>query len=54
MCLTVDKNFKEKIECRTWLSGLDGRGLWLNSFLLDVPPPSVCGIFRIGLSGILS
>ena len=30
---------------------LDGRGLWLNSLLLDVSLPSVCGIFRNGLSG---
>ena len=28
------------------MSELDGRGLWLNSLLLDVSPPSVCNIFR--------
>ena len=37
--------------CTTLLSGLDGRGPWLNSLLLDVSPLSVCGIFRSGLSG---
>ena len=35
--------------CRTLLSRLDGCGIWLNSLLLDVSPPSVCGIFRSGL-----
>ena len=29
----------------------DGRDHWLNSLLLDVSPPYVCGIFRNGLSG---
>ena len=36
---------------RTLLSGLDGRGLWIKSLLLDVSPQSVCGIFKSGLSG---
>ena len=31
------------------LSGLDGRALWLKSFLLDVSPPSVYNIFKSGL-----
>jgi hypothetical protein len=35
------------------LFGLDGRGLWLNSLLLNVSLPSVCGIFRIGFSDSL-
>ena len=29
--------------CRILLPGLDYRGLWLNSLLLDVSPPFVCG-----------
>ena len=33
------------------LAGFDGRGLWLNALLLDVSSPSLCGIFRSGLSG---
>ena len=36
---------------RTLLSGLDRRNLWLKSFLLDVSQPSVCSLFRSGLSG---
>ena len=35
---------------RVLLSGLDGNGLGLKS-LLDVSPPSVCGILRSGPSG---
>ena len=34
----------------TLLSGLDGRGIWLNCLLLDVSPPSVCSIFRSSLT----
>ena len=33
-----------------FLSGLDGCGLWLRS-LLDVSPPSVCGILTSDPSG---
>ena len=36
---------------RILLSGLDGRVLWSKSFLVDVSPPTVCGILRSGLSG---
>jgi hypothetical protein len=35
--------------CRTLLSWLDGRGLWLNSLLLDVSPPSVWSVFGSGV-----
>ena len=36
---------------RTLLSRIDGHGLWLNSLLFDVYPPSVCGIFRSAFFG---
>ena len=36
---------------RTLLFGIVGRCLWLESFILDVSPISVCCIFRNGLSG---
>ena len=39
--------------CSTLLSGLDGHGLWLNSILLEVSPPSLWGIFRSGFCGSL-
>ena len=32
--------------CISLFSGPDGRGLWLDSLLLDVSPPSMCDIFR--------
>ena len=35
---------------RTQLSGLDGHGILLNTIMLVLLPPSVCGIFRDGLS----
>ena len=35
----------------TLFSGLNGLGVWLKSFLLDVSPPSACAIFRSGLFG---
>ena len=28
------------------MCGFDNRGIWVNSLLLDVSPPCVCGIFR--------
>ena len=33
------------------LSGLNGRGLWLKSFQLDISSSSVCGIFSSGFPG---
>ena len=50
--LQFKSNLKNKFNLyRTLLSGLDGRGPWLKSFLFDVSPQSVCGIFRKCLSG---
>jgi hypothetical protein len=37
--------------CMTLFSGFAGRGLWLNSLLLEVSQPSVYGIFSSGCSG---
>ena len=38
-------------KCRILLSRLDGCRLWLNSHLLDISLPSVCGSFRSCHSG---
>ena len=43
--------FRLTWRCRSLLFRLYGRGLRLNSLLLDISPPSVCSIFRRGLSG---
>ena len=47
---TCGKSLSIFLSCRVLFSGLAGRGLWLKS-LLDVLPPSMCGILRSDPSG---
>ena len=51
---TIAQQYEQNrnIHCSFLLSGFNCLGIWLNSLLLDISPPSVCGIFRRGLSDI--